>query len=859
MGILDKIASFKLGRRAFLKWSAAVSALTALTGYENELKKITPAEAQEISEEKGEWKNAPCWHNCGGRCHIKALVSGGKIVRLKTDDTHPDSIDYPQLRACARGHAQRQQVAGPDRLKYPMKRTHWEHGGGDKSLRGRDTWERISWDEALDIVASEIKISKEKYGPKSIFLMDEIFNNQGGEIFRVLGLYGGYMSKYGSRSRGAWRQAMRPILGYDRKFHNQNDRLDLVKAKLILLWGSNPAWNSYPSAMNNLIRAKEAGAKIIAIDPMYTTTASVIADEYIPIRPATDTPLLLAMAYVMLKEDSPEKPMIDWDFLNRCTVGFDSEHMPEGADPKMNFKDYVLGNLDGLPKTPEWASKICGTPVDTIYKLAREVGLTKPVTALFAWNSARADKATHVCLAQVTLAAMTGNMGIAGGAFSCSCQERSTEGGPALVAPGGTGVKAIKNPVPNSERMCANEHWRAILTGKYTAGKGNKKDLDVHVIYHAHSNIVSQTANTMESIEAHKKVDFIVTHQFLLNSNAKFSDVVLPITTPWERDGMALGGAREVMIWTQKVIDPLFEAKDDGWIALELGKRLGLDPKEVEPVSLKQQNFNMLAGAKVAKPDNSGMETLLTITAEDIKAMGVEGEPQQGRITLSELREKGSYQVPRKMDDAYYYINNKAFRDDPEKNPLKTRDGKVQIYCGELAEMVDKAGWNEGHPIAIYEPSTEGYEATFSDFEKGIKGKYPLQVCSVHVPRGAHGNVSNSLWLREAFPIPLLMNPADAEPRGLKEDDTVKVFNDHGTVVRRLHITERVMPGVVMLGEGSWVQLNEDGYDIGGCPNVLTGTFPSGPDIESFVSIAEVAKYDKPSLPDALWPQRIIF
>ena len=103
------------------------------------------------------------------------------------------------------------------------------------------------------------------------------------------------------------------------------------------------------------------------------------------------------------------------------------------------------------------------------------------------------------------------------------------------------------------------------------------------------------------------------------------------------------------------------------------------------------------------------------------------------------------------------------------------------------------------------------------------------------------------------------MNPEDAKPRGLKEDDTVKVFNDHGTVVRRVHITERVMPGVVMLGEGSWVQLNEDGYDIGGCPNVLTGTFPSGPDIESFVSIAEVEKYDKPSLPDALWPQRIIF
>ena len=125
----------------------------------------------------------------------------------------------------------------------------------------------------------------------------------------------------------------------------------------------------------------------------------------------------------------------------------------------------------------------------------------------------------------------------------------------------------------------------------------------------------------MESIEAHKKVDSVVIHQFLLNSNARFSDIVLLITTPWGRDGIILGGAHEVMIWTQKVIYPLFEAKDDGWIALEFGRKLGLDSKEIKSVSLKQQNFNTLAEAKVAKSDNSGMKTLLTVTVEDIKAM----------------------------------------------------------------------------------------------------------------------------------------------------------------------------------------------------------------------------------------------
>ena len=97
---------------------------------------------------------APCWHNCGGRCSVKVLVKDGRVIRSKTDDTHPGSWEHPQARSCALGHAMHQQIFGEDRLKHPMKRKHREpHGGGDKSLRGRDEWVRISRDEAFDIIA----------------------------------------------------------------------------------------------------------------------------------------------------------------------------------------------------------------------------------------------------------------------------------------------------------------------------------------------------------------------------------------------------------------------------------------------------------------------------------------------------------------------------------------------------------------------------------------------------------------------------------------------------------------------------------------------------------------------------------
>ncbi|HEX9016148.1 MAG TPA: molybdopterin-dependent oxidoreductase, partial [Chloroflexota bacterium] len=703
------------------------------------------------------------------------------------------------------------------------------------------------WDEALDIVSSEIKRIKASYGNRAIYAPG------GSEIQRTLGLYGGYVENYGSTSRGAWRQGQKPITGTTAGVE-MNDRLDLPKAKLIVMWGNNPAWSAQGLPMYNFYQAKKAGVKFIFVDPFFNPSASVMADEWIPMRPATDTPFLLAMAHVMITNN-----LQDQKFLDTYTLGFDANHMPQGADPKENFKDYVLGTYDGQPKTPEWASEICGTPPEKIRALAVEMATTKPTTFVFGWNSARVEKAQHVCLAFIAVGAMTGQMGIEGGSFGVSCHTSASNGGPMLVTAGSTGAAAIPNPITKI-RLSSAEHWDAIVTGKYTDGPGPKKDIDIRMIYHGGSSKLNQTNNINKGIAAHRKVEFVVTHQYALNTNAKYSDVVLPITTPWERAGTFLTGNREIAIWAGQVIQPMFEAKDDMWIATEIGKRLGLDSAKIAPNSPAQDVFNQVAGAKVMKMDGSGMENLVTITDADIAQMKVQGKPQSGRISVQEWRDKGIYQIPRKVGDPLTYLHNKAFRDDPVKNKLDTKGGKYMIHCQELADLVTATGWNKGYAYAKYEPPTEGFEATFSDWKNQVKGPYPLQMCNIHYPRRAHSCMDNVPWLRAAWPQEIRMSPIDAAPRGIKDGDTVRVFNARGSVLRRVYVTPRVMPGIVFLGEGAWPEFDAQGNDMAGATNTLSGDFASGPDVESWQAcICQVERSAKELPPDYKWPQRIVF
>jgi anaerobic dimethyl sulfoxide reductase subunit A len=762
-----------------------------------------------------------------------------------------------------------------------MKRKNWEPGGGRKELRGRDEWVRISWEEALDLVSTETKRILDTYGNKAILNGSPVINALGGSL-----------TSWGVSSAGAWPQPTALMAG---GLTGSNDRLEWRKAKLIVLWNSNPIWSSGGNPTYNYLQAKKAGAKFIFVDPFYNDSAQVLADDWIPVRPSTDTALLLGIAYYMI-----ENNLQDQVFLDKYTVGFDADHMPEGTSKKENFKDYVLGTYDGVPKTPEWASEICGTEPRLIRQFAQEIATTKPMVFSASLSAARTYLGQQFCQAFLTVGWMTGNVGISGGAVCVASHIGASYGGPALVKAGWTGAMTPTNPLfpgggfyggyafgvpetPGNWGPAYEERWDAILNGKYTAMEGMHSEADedgmvpcdIRMIWNIRDigpggisggNSLNQTAGIPKGIEASRKVDFIVTNDIVLSTTAKYSDIVLPDTTPWEREGGGVApgyyeGNPEMLMYFHQVTEPLYEARDGSWVERELASRLGVDPDVVAPLPRKVMVFNQLKGSTVMKADGTGYEPLLTITQADIQEWGVEAEPQRGRITLQEFMEKGIYQVPREPGDNFGYIAGKAYRDDPEANPLPTSTGKLEIHCKPLVDKI-KAYRLGPAPAAIpkFQRIVEGVEDTYADWDAKIKGDYPLQLVTIHYGRRSHSVFDNILQLREAYPQECMMNPIDATERGVKHGDTVLIESRHGKVLRPLCITNRVMPGVFFLGEGAWVEMDEEtGIDKAGATNTLNGTHSVGQGEEPWNSCnVQVKKWNGESLvPDAKWPQRI--
>lgn len=859
-----------LSRRTFLKWSGALGGTAALVGGFkfgfNEAE--TPLQEESLPTDGGKWMTAACWHNCGGRCVNKALVVDGVVVRQKTDDTHTDSPDYPQQRGCARGRSQRQQVFGADRIKYPMKRANWEPGGGKKELRGVDDWVQISWDEALDIVADELKRIRDKYGQTAI--LTPRFESA------LLNFWGGSMSSWGVSSEGAWPIVEQMMAA---RATATNDRMDYRNTRLLVFFGSNPAVSSGGNPAYNYRQAKEAGAKVIFVDPFQNHSAQSLADVWIPVRPGTDAALLIGMAYHMITND-----LQDQEFLDKYTVGFDEEHMPEGADPKENFKDYVLGTYDGVPKTPEWASEICGTPPRTIRQFATEVATTKPMMWQSSWAPARTSRGQQMCQAFFTVGWMTGNVGKSGAHIATSAHSGASYGGATLVRSGGSGAPRHANPLAggvslgygfsapeNTEfnGMAYEEMWDAVLNNEYHATVRGVVPCDIRMLYIVRggsgSNSLNQVAGINKGIDAFRKVEFVVANDIVLSTVSKYADVVLPATTLWEKEaGGFLGLNSEGLLFYDQITEPLFEARDEMWMERELAKRLGLDPDELHPLSQPQMVLNQLAGATVITKDGSGYEPLVTLTRDDIAAFGdVEGEPQEGLISYQQFREQGVYQVPRAPNDTYGFIANKAYIDDPEANPLETASGKFEIHCQALSDKIAAFGFiTDLPPVAQYHPPEEGVEETFADWENKEKGDYPLQLYTIHYLRRSHSVFDNILQLREAFPQEFIMNPIDAEARDIVHNDQVLITSKHGQVVRPVSVNPLMMPGVCTLGEGAWVERDdESGIDFAGATNSLNGTHLTGQGEEPWnTCVVQVEKWTgDPIDPDAQWPQRVIF
>lgn len=893
MSYLERIQSSGISRRGFVKASAAAAAALSVAGIAG----CAPNSVEETAEEtagseqrdlvSGEWKTASCWHNCGGRCVNKALVQDGVVIRQKTDDTHEDSPEYPQQRGCLRGRSQRKQVFADDRLKYPMKRKNWSPDNPQGDLRGKDDWERISWDEAFQYVADEMNKIKDQYGNRAFYLDSWTMNT---EYRRLFGLFGGYINGWGTCSFGNYSLSPQNC-GFSAAggFETCNDRFDFENCEKIVMLGVNPAWSAFGMPINILKAAHDAGATFVGIDPVYNETYSLLDADWIPLYPGSDTAFLLGLAHSLIVQDD-NGSLIDWDFLDKAVLGFDADHMPEGVDEKDNFMDYVLGTYDGQPKDAEWASRHCGASADRIMALAKEIGKDNKVALLTSWAPARTNNSDNLPQLFMIIGAMTGHMGKSGHMTTCVDSQTFGNHGPSLVKPGGSGLEEIPNP--ENDYVNDTQAWSMILGEPYNyTGQSNDgiewkpcevRTADIHMIFHGGGNRLQSRQAILQGVEAHRKVDFVVTATTFFTNDAKYSDIVLPVNTEWEREGGMVTGNREMVIMYQKIVDSLYESKDDQDIVKGIGEKLGISAEELYPYDRKQQLFNMAAGTIVAKEtgvSSSGManpftddgsqnadsdyELLLTITQEDIDRWGVEGQPQEGRIPISQLEETGVYQIERSKGDNYGFIAFEDFVKDPEANPRPySESGKLEAYSKALADKVNGMGYENSDikPIPTFIQPLNGHEDTYSDFEKGTKGDYPFQVVTMHYMGRSHTTFGNIAQLQEAFVSPVMINTVDANDLGIESGDTVMLTSKYGKTLRTAVVTNRIIPECIGLTHGSWSDYDEEnGIDYGGSDNILFGNDVAGQGTSGFNTlIVKVEKIDTELVPDCDKPRRII-
>ena len=753
-----------------------------------------------------------------------------------------------------------------------MKRKNWQPGGGEAAhgeLRGKDEWERISWDEALDLAATEVKRIVDTYGPMAINYAGIPFYNAP-VAQTLLPALGGYTWHLGFTSYGSWCSEPDAI-GIDNTAGEPgtmgtNDRLSMLESDLIVLHGNNPVHAAAGSPALHLLRAHEAGIPFIFIGPDYSQTAALVEARWIPVRPTTDAAFLSAVIYEMLRLDEERGDVIDWDFLYGHTVGFDDDHMPADAKLAENVRGYVEGAYDGTPKTAEWAADICGCSPEDIRWYVEQIGRDRKVSMYYSYSCARNTPAATLPQLALTLACMGAHIGADGQQFGPTYHYFAHNCGPNLVQPGEMRSGATEDLPQNSPFGAfdigyrAASSWKAMVDGHGPDGAtGEDVAKEIRMIWCESGGYLTSQPDVNNGIAAFRKMDFVLTQAFNFKPEAQYADIVLPVSTPWEYgyDQMAFQQYkqfnRESFFFPKAFSEPLFESKPDVEIARELASRLGLDAEALWPYPEEQRQFERILNATVLDADGVTYKPLVSITQERIDELGFEGEAHEGVIDYDELRERGVYHVARSAGDNYGYIAYQEFVEDPEGHPLATASGKWELYCQTAADAENAKGLSvEIKPYGCLTP-VGGYFATFSDYENRVKGDFPLMVYEPHYLRRAHTTHDNVGWLRQAFKNPVYLNATDAAERGIANGDVVEVASATGRILRIASVTETLVPGCVGLPHGAWAEMNEDdGVDENGCENTITQNFqPAGWYNSYHDTVVEVRKYEDQDVPMA--------
>ncbi len=703
----------------------------------------------------------------------------------------------------------KKRVYSPARIRYPMKRVDFDSNGErNPQNRGVSKYERISWDEALDIIASEMIRIKETYGPTAILNQSDqhgenkCVHGPHGCMRKLLNLFGGYTLQVRQPdSWEGWWWGAKHVWGCEpvgQQMPQKNLLYDISKnTELLLFWGCDQettVWGWQGQLTSRLSYWwTDLGIKQIYIAPDVNYAAAVHADKWIPILPNTDAALYLAICYQWFRNGTYDK-----EYLETHAYGVDK------------FEDYVMGKEDGIPKTPEWASPITGVPSRIIKALADEWASKR--TTICIGNGGpgiRGPYATEPARLQVICLAMQG-LGKPGCNQSKMIEwglldnfEQMSPPAPSVLThlveayTGSTPMETNhpsflpKTLVPKAilEGACdwwGNEHEFTSRENQFVhynyPAEGCSR---VHMIWTDSPSWITcwNDGNNFIRAMRHPDIEFILCQHPWLENDALFADVILPVNTMLEEDDIGsdiFSGQMNLLFPEPRCIEPLGESLSDYEIVCKIAERLGL--------------LEEYTGGK---------------TIPELIKLGYETSRAAHLVSWEELNEKGYYVIPPDPDWEKIPAGLIDFYNDPERYPLSTPTGKLEFYSTGLAEHFPDD--QERGPVPKWIAKGESHEETVGTERSK---KYPLLVMSNHPRWGVHSQHEDITWLREIETCkvrgpdgyqyhPLWINPVDAAARGIRKGDVVSVFNERGTVLAGAYVTQRIMPGVVGMDHGA--------------------------------------------------------
>ncbi len=758
-----------------------------------------------------------------------------------------------------------------ERVLYPYKRIDWDPcGERNPEKRGESGYERISWDEAYRILEDEYNRILDTYGPSALCYSHSAHPEWGSlhylfsDLYRFRDMIGGTYLEFTPNSWEGWACGA-PFLWGFWMGHGLPPATDTVQdistdSELIILWGNDPQFHNVYNGIDTARLWKwwkELGKQVILIDPLLNETGLAAADVWLPIYPGTDNALAAAIAYVWIQDGT-----YDQEYLDTHCIGFDEDHMPDGiydedylsAHPSwretlpssarsgMSFRSYILGEgPDGIAKTPQWASEICGIETRKIISLAK-AWASRP-TSLWAMEggACRRTFAHEFARMMGTLAMMQGlgkpGSNIIGTGLSLSGPYDMRQIGPTGYADGGMNVvldKYYPNPVPAKITFTkfvdcmydAPQKWR----GGHIDNFGPEMffdEVDYPMSGCSEIKLLWQRGSTLTNPPDHKRQikgyraegleTFVVTAPWF-DRDCRYADLVLPITTIFERQDItepgsvgqyvppSYSGLRSA-VYNRKAIEPLGESKTDLEIFEELANRLGRGDDFME---------------------GNTEETLLRKMFDRTEIP----------MSYDDFKEKGYFAWPALPDyepqkQFGFFYNNPVGVPAPGplgKNVVETPTGRVEIYS-----TLIHAFYGDDNPeipcVPHYIPEIEGrYDLK--------REQYPLQMLMAHPKFRFHGKYDKIEWLAENYKVtgpdgypyePCMMNPVDANERGLVDGDIVRAFNDRGEILAGVIISDRIMPGVAWMSYGAWndpMTPDVDALDRGGDGNVLSYAGP---------------------------------